>query len=150
MQAPHILARLRRPFAVWFAVWIALLGALAPTVSHAVALSRGGAAGVIEICTSSGSRWLLIQSSGTTVAPTDGATDTLFAVDSKTGQESALSLNHCPFCLLSTDRVAPAPHSLVHLFVVLGDSPEPAVRQAFFFSHHHPPGAPPRGPPLVS
>ncbi len=127
---PHF-AQLRRPLVVWLALLIALFGATAPSLSHAVALARGDAQGWTEVCTSSGPRWVALD----------------VAADSPDGQESAPTLVHCPFCLLSTDRVLPAPHSLVHLFLVSGEPEAPTVRQVFFFFTHVAPLPPPRGPP---
>lgn len=121
-------ALLRRNFAVWLAVWIAVFGALAPTVSHALVWAKGDHTAWNEVCTSTG---IQIQT------------------DSPDGPESALSLDHCPFCLLSTDRVAPPPHALVHLFVVTGGFKVPTVRQAFLFFPHFALTPPPRGPPAV-
>ena len=134
------LASFRRAIHVWLALLLAVFAALAPTVSHALAASRGDAGTLTEICSSTGSRWV-------SVAQTDSNSS---STDSSNGQESAASLSQCPFCLLSTDRVAPAPHPLVHLFDVLGDTPEPTVLQAFFYSKAFSLGAPPRGPPALS
>ncbi len=130
---PHF-ATLRRPLAVWLALLIALFGAIAPTLSHAVALARGDAPGWTEVCTSSGPRWIALA----------------IAADSPDGQESAPALDHCPFCLLFTDRVLPAPHSLVHLFLVSGEPQAPTVRQVFFFTDLFAYRPPPRGPPRLS
>lgn len=134
---PHV-ALLRRPLVVWLAVLIAVLGALAPTLSHALVLARGHAAPMMEVCTSSGPNTVALLQ-----APD-------VAVDSPDGQESAVVLVHCPFCLLSPDRVAPAPDSLVHLFDTSGDHQTPTVRQAFFFFTHFTLRPPPRGPPTIS
>ncbi|MDO9196762.1 DUF2946 family protein [Rhodoferax sp.] len=124
-------ASLRRPLALWLAVLIAVCGALVPTLSHALVWSKGSAVPVVEVCTSAGPRWV--------ASP--------FPADSPDGQESAPSLVHCPFCLPFTDRAAPAPHALVHLFVRSGEHEAPTVRQAFFFFTHFAPAPPPRGPP---
>ena len=122
----HPLHRLlRRPFAVWLAVCIALFGALAPSVSHA--LAHAGLLGGIKVCTSAGTQ--------------------IIPVDSPTGPESALSLVHCPFCLHQADRIAPAPSLLPHLFSVQGGQQEVAVWQAFFFVTNFALTPPPRGPP---
>jgi hypothetical protein len=134
MSGSPKLASLRRPLAVWLALLIALFGAVAPTVSHAVALQRGDAAGWTENCTRSGPRWVALN----------------ISADSPDGQESASAVEHCPFCLLFTDRVLPAPHSLVHLFFVSGEPQAPTVRQAFFFFTHFALAPPPRGPPAFS
>ena len=124
--------RLHRPWAMWLAVLIALFGALAPTVSHALVWSHGAPSAWNEICTS------------TSVA---APVATAHSENSPDGQESTLSLAHCPFCLLFTDRGAPAPHALVHLFAVSGDIKVPTVRQAFFFRTPFALAPPPRGPP---
>lgn len=134
------LASFRRAAHVWLALLLAVFAALAPTVSHALAASRGDAGTLTEICSSTGSRWVSVNQADANSSSTD----------SSNGQESAISLTHCPFCLLSTDRVAPAPHPLVHLFAVFGDNPEPTVLQAFFYFEHFPWGPPPRGPPAHS
>ena len=128
---------LRRTLVVWLAVWTAVFGALGPTVSHAVAGSQEGGAPWTEVCTDAGMRW---------VDPTTGQTST----DSPDGQESSPSLVHCPFCLLFTDRVAPAPHALVHLFAMSGEQEAPTIRQVFLFLTYFAPTPPPRGPPELS
>ncbi|MDO8250196.1 MAG: DUF2946 domain-containing protein [Rhodoferax sp.] len=128
------LASLRRPLALWLALLIAVFGALAPTLSHALVWSQGGTTPMVEVCTSDGMRWVAANASP----------------DSSDGQESAASLNHCPFCLPATDRVAPASHALVHLFAVLGDPEAPTIRQAFFFLTHFALTPPLRGPPAFS
>jgi hypothetical protein len=58
----HILITdlLRRRLAVWLAVLVVGLGALAPTVSHALVLMRGGSPAAVEICTPAGPRWLTV------------------------------------------------------------------------------------------
>ena len=127
---------LRRPWAVWLAVLITLFGTLAPTMSHALAQPRDGNGAWTEVCTSTGTRWV--------------ATPNVLSIETPDGPESAPSLVHCPFCLLLTDRVAPAPHALVHLFAVSGEAEVPTIRQVFLFFTHFAPTPPPRGPPAVS
>ena len=129
-------ALLRRPLTVWLAVLIAVFAALAPTLSHALVLAQRGMLPMMEVCSSSGAH---------EVASTP-------ATDATDGQksaplESASLVTHCPFCLLSTDRVAPAPHALVHLFAVLGESGPPTIWQAFFHATPFALTPPPRGPP---
>ena len=120
---------LRRPLTVWLALLIALLGAIAPTLSYG--LARTGDVPLVEICTSLGPRWVALSDSP----------------DSPDGQESALQIEHCPFCLSATHSVAPPPHVSLHDFGVSGEPAVPALGQAFLFvplSTHIPP---PRGPP---
>lgn len=142
-------ALLRRHFAVWLAVWIAVFGALAPTVSHALVWAQGDHSAWTEICTSTGQRWVKLALVQNDAPQSTDATAIQIQSDSPDGQESAFSLDHCPFCLLSTDRVAPPPHVLVHLFAVSGGFKVPTVRQAFLFVPHFALTPPPRGPPAV-
>ncbi len=142
-------ALLRRPLAVWLAVLIAVFGALAPTLSHALVWSQGQNAAWTEICTPTGKRWVKLDAAQKETPQATGAaaTQTQSQTDSPQSQESAFSLDHCPFCLLSTDRVAPPPRALVHLFAVSGGFKVPTVRQAFLFIPHFAIKPPPRGPP---
>jgi len=125
--------RLRRPWAVWWAVFVALLGALAPTVSHAL-VAAGRIAPPLEICTAQGPQRVAPE------AP-------LSLADSSTGQDSAVPIPHCPFCLHSTERCAPPPHPLAYLFQVPGGPQDVTVWQAFFYPNHVSWAPPPRGPP---
>ncbi len=131
MSPKPLFAPLRSPLAVWLAVLIALLGAIAPAVSHALVLARGGASPMVEICTSTGPRWVASN----------------IPAGSPNGQESAPALEHCPFCPLTTDRVAPPPHVLLYLFAVLSKPEAPTIRQVFFFATPLALAPPPRGPP---
>lgn len=120
---------LRRPLAVWLALLIAVLGAVAPTLSHG--LARAGDVPLVEICTSLGPRWVALTSSP----------------DSPNGQESALHIEHCPFCLHATHSVMPPPHVSLHDFGVLGEPVEPPLGQAFLFIPQPARAPPSRGPP---
>ena len=130
---PPLTALLRRPRAVWLAVLVAVFAALAPTLSHALVLARGGPPPLLEVCTSIGMQ----------------GTANALPADSPDGQESAPSLAHCPFCLLSTERAVPAPQVLAHLFAALGEHGEPTILQASFFLRHFALTPPPRGPPAI-
>ena len=126
---PHF-AWLRRPLAVWVAVLIAVFGALAPTLSQALVLAQGAMPDGVEVCTGTGMRWVA------TNAPTD----------SQSGQESAVNLERCPFCLLSTDHLGPPDVASVHLFMeesglARPDKPLLFLKTFIRFS------ALPRGPP---
>jgi hypothetical protein len=123
------LAPLRRPLAVWLALLIALLGAIAPTLSYSMA--RAGNVPLVEICTSLGPRWVAL-----TVLP-----------GSPGGQESALHIEHCPFCLLHNDQVAPPPQVSLRDFGGSGEFRVPVVRQAFFYARQLTSVPPARGPP---
>src|SRR5664279_216931 len=112
-MAPKLhFALLRRPIAVWLALLIAVFGALAPTLSHALVRVRGGTSAWTEVCTSTGSRWMMLGAVPKAALPPDRSTTSTspISTDSRDGPESVFSLDHCPFCLLSTDRAAPPPH----------------------------------------
>ena len=127
--------QLRRPWAVWWSVLVAVLFALAPTLTHALAFVSVDGAERIEICTSQGP---------ITVAP-----DNVHAEDSPGGQESTHTQKHCPFCLHQSDRSAPLPSQLTYLQGVQGVQQKIADWQAFFYLDKAPLWAPPRGPPLT-
>jgi hypothetical protein len=127
-HATHF-ALLRRPLAVWLALLIALLGAIAPTLSHG--LVRAGDVPLVEVCTSLGPRWVALPDSP----------------DSSDGQGSALHIEHCPFCLSATHSMAPPPHVSLHDFGVLGEPVVPTLGQAFLFIAQTALVPPPRGPP---
>ena len=128
-------ATLLRPWAVWFALCIATVMALAPTLSHALDWSQGGGGRYMEICTAT----------GTHLVPVDSVTA---SADSPAGQESVLSFAHCPFCLHTADRVVLPPHPVAYLFLDMGGQQETVVWQAFFFATQVALTPPPRGPPL--
>jgi hypothetical protein len=117
-------------------VCVAMFAALAPTVSHAIALAQGNTGGGIEICTSEGMRFVAVEP-----APS--------SADSETGSKSALSLSHCPFCLHNADRVAPPPTLLPYLFLIQGGQQEVTVWQAFFYPTNTTFKTAPRGPPAT-
>ena len=116
---------LHRPWAVWLAVLIAVFGALAPTVSHA--LAQGVAPAMMDICVSGDSAAM--------------------PADAPSGSQSAPSLDHCPFCLHAADRVGVLPQPLLTPLLVPGDNPQPVVQPVFFFSTYLAHAPPPRGPP---
>ncbi len=125
--------QLRRPLAVWWAVLVAVLFALAPTLTHALAFAGVAGAQRIDICTTQGPQ---------TIAP-----DSAQAADSPAGQESASTQTHCPFCLHQADRCAPPPPALPYLLTDQGPQQEIAECQVFFYFDKTSLWAPPRGPP---
>jgi hypothetical protein len=134
MDMRHRATPLHRPWAAWLALFVALVMALAPTLSHALAWSQSSSGNFVEICTATGPRLVAADS-----APT--------SADSPAGQESALSLSHCPFCLHIADRCAPPPNPLPYLFQVHGGQQEATVWRSPFFFTHFAFAPPPRGPP---
>ena len=123
---------LRRPWAVWLALFIALFAALAPTVSHAITLARGGDAPLVEICTSEGPRWMALN------VPADSPDVPPWAVHPE----------HCPFCLHVSDRMAPPPSALPADFGGSAQSEAPSAGQTVLAVTHFAPTPPPRGPPF--
>jgi hypothetical protein len=128
---------LHRPWALWMALCVAVFMALTPTLSHALVWSQGDDGHYMEICTAAGPRLV-------------SADSTPSSTDSPPGQESAMSLTHCPFCLHTADRVAPPPHPVTYLFLDMGGQQEAMVWQAFFFATHFALSPPSRGPPAAS
>jgi hypothetical protein len=143
-------ALLRRNFAVWLAVLIAVFGALAPTVSHALVWAQGGSSAWTEMCTSTGQRWVRLGPSTIDVPQRAEATAIPIETDSPDAPESTFSLDHCPFCLLALDRAAPPPHASVHFFDVSGADAQPTVRPTFFYVTPFALTPPLRGPPSFS
>jgi hypothetical protein len=131
---------LRRPLAVWWAVLVAVLFALAPTLTHALAFAVVAGAQRMDICTTQGPQAL--------------ALDTAQAAESSDGQETApthaSTQPHCPFCLHQADRCAPPPPLLPYLLTDQGGQQEIADRQAFFYFGKTSLWAPPRGPPAFT
>jgi hypothetical protein len=123
--------RLRRPLAVWLALLVAVLGAIAPTLSHGFV--RAGQVPLVEICTSLGPRW---------VEQADSSS-------SQSGDGTKLHIEHCPFCLHNTDHVVLPPQAVFIGFGILGGSVVPTIGQAFFFIDLHAVAPPPRGPPVI-
>jgi hypothetical protein len=135
-MTPNLLTeKLRRPCALWWAVLVAVLFVLAPTMTHALAYAGVEGAERIDICTTQG--------------PQSVAPDPAQAVDSPDGQDSTPSQPHCPFCLHQADRCAPPPHLLPYLLTVQGGQHEMPDWQAFFYFDNRSLWAPPRGPPVA-
>jgi hypothetical protein len=134
MKAANPLQPPSRLLAAWLSVLLALFAALAPAVSHAIAFTRAGDHAGVEICTSTGPQWL--------VAP-----DSTNSVDASPEQKTASQVDHCPFCLLQADRLAPPPSPLAFHFFGLGEKHEAVVWQAPFYSTYFALAPPPRGPP---
>lgn len=151
-QPSHVMTRLRHPVAVWLALCIALLGALAPTLSHALNGVQVGNAGLIEVCTSDGPRWMALP--GTTEPGRSTQLERPQARDNagtvKLLPDAPLSAEvfaHCPFCLLLADRAAPPPAAWHVTVAVAGESAAPTMAQTQFSLVFHTLTPLPRGPP---
>jgi hypothetical protein len=134
MPTPLHRAPLRRPWAVWLGVLSAVLGALAPTLTHALMSARGQVAQGVEICTDQGPRWVSVDTS-------------LAATDAVPALPSAGVSEHCQFCLQTTDRGAFLNDPLPQPFLVQDGQRAPPVRRALFYATTHTFAPPPRGPP---
>ncbi len=144
MLQAHATDKLRRPWAVWLALCIACLGALAPTLSHALHAARGQDSQMVEVCTINGPRWMALGSVVDLTAIAD-APDLSAADRSEPAEPSVLE--HCPYCLLSFDRLAPLPRARSFFFAEPGDVLPPAQRQTLVVVTHFAPVPPSRGPP---
>ena len=134
MSTPLRHTLLHRPWAVWLTVLIAVFGALAPTVSHALVLARGGASPMVEICTTTGTQWVIAST----------------AADAPEEQKSAMSLDHCAFCLHTADRTAPPSHLSPIRFAARDTPREVADEHGFFILGHFALTPPLRGPPILA
>ena len=103
-------ARLRRPWALWLALLLAVVSALAPTLSHGLAAGHGSAMALQDICISNGPDRLADAS--TPAQPASPASPL------------AGGLSDCPLCLLAQDRLAGLPPAQVQLRLA-GLAPEP-------------------------
>lgn len=118
---------------MWLVLCVLVLGALAPTVSRALAWNANEP--IQEICTADGDA---VWASTSAESSSDGAAD---------GQVPPPSLDHCPFCLQATDRSAAPPPHQPYLFLEIGGNQVRPVRQAFFFFTDIQRSPPARGPP---
>lgn len=139
MTSTTLLVRLRRPMAVWLALWLAALGALAPSISHALARSSDAVPGA-EVCSVRGVLWV--------VPP---VVDTAAALERNDAQPqpepaSVAALDHCPFCLLGAQGIAPLASSVLR-FAAPPAGLVPVSDEACSRPCHFNLGAPARGPP---
>ena len=129
LQALNPIAQGRR-LAAWVALFVVLLTAVAPAISHTLFRGDAHLTGT-AICTSTGMQW---------VADADTA-DQL---------AKAFAFNHCPFCLHSAGHVALPPRPFAYLFLGVGRKQVSTVWQAFFYVHDSRFWAAPRGPPALT
>ncbi len=127
---------------LWLAVALMLLGALAPTVSRALASRAGAVPSAIEVCTSEGPRWLEVRSATPSDPNASGTT-------APEGPGVVPSLDHCPFCLLVAERLGPPPAASMHFFNAESGLAPPDAQALFFCSVSLRPTWP-RGPPIHS
>jgi hypothetical protein len=117
---------------------LAVFGALAPTVSHALNWARGDGSALIEVCTSTGPRWMALGQASELQSEAPNKPDT------------ATVFEHCPFCLLLADRIAPPTANLTHAISGTATYELAGPAQKFFVVTHTDSAPPARGPPLSS
>ena len=106
-------ALLRRPWALWLALLLAVVSALGPSLSHGLAAGHGSVMALQDICISNGPDRLA-----------DASTPDQPASPASPETPLAGGLNDCPLCLLAQDRLAGLPPGQVQLLVA-GLLPEP-------------------------
>ena len=106
--------RFRQRCCAWIAIFAALLGALAPTVSRATARDDGGGL-LVAVCTAAGTHWIALDRGAADDAAESG------------GGKRALSLDRCPYCFVQAGAAAlPAPSAALPL-IAPGWTPPPLV-----------------------
>lgn len=125
----------RRLLTIWIALLAVLFGALAPSVSYALAAQRGGTAQWAELCGVNGVKRVLVAAE-TPPAP----------------QRDPLQhhIEHCPYCATHGGTFALPPPAALSVAVIGGHDRYPSL-------YYHAPAplfpwsaAKPRGPPAVS
>lgn len=142
----------RHRWVLWLALWLAVFGAMAPTVSRTLNWARGDIGNLIEICTSTGPRWMALSAVGSATSVADAPrVDGQDASRSEPGPAptSFPVLDHCPFCRLLADRLAP-PSALPFILMVLpGKAVTPTALQALFLPSFQTRTPPSRAPPTL-
>jgi hypothetical protein len=124
----------RQRCCAWIAIFAALLGALAPTVSRATARDDAGRL-LVAVCTAAGTHWIALDRT----APDDAA--------GSGGGERSLSLDSCPYCFAQAGAaVLPAPGAPLPL-VVSGRTRPPSVADVAPRPRASWPPSHPRAPP---
>ena len=75
-------SRKNRRLIAWIASFAILLSALAPSISHAVAVAKGENSLWVEVCSVAGSKLVKIDEAGDPASPA----------------KKPMSMEHCPFC----------------------------------------------------
>ncbi len=128
--------RLRRHTRVltsWLAILAILMAAIAPSISHAMALKK--AAPWVEICSSDGARWVQAHagSNGDVPSPLD-----------------AHKFEHCPYCSFHAGGVALPAAPATGVPALLSGHDLPIAFRAAPVTLHAWVSAQPRAPPLFS
>jgi len=136
----------RRRLGIWIACFAILMNALAPSISHAMALMNGTAS-LVEVCTVDGTRYVSTDVSAAADSRDQGKGASL---PGKSTVDLVHDMQHCPFCYTHAASFAlPVPFA-VPLAVTAGHDVFPPLfyqspKPLFSWSR-----ARPRGPPFPS
>jgi hypothetical protein len=139
----------RRRLGIWIACFAILMNALAPSISHAMALMNGTAS-LIEVCTVDGTRYISAGTSTEVSANGDPRDGQAARLPGKATVDLVHDMQHCPFCYTHAASFAlPVPFA-VPLAVTGGHDVFPPLfyqspTPLFSWSRAHP-----RGPPALS
>jgi hypothetical protein len=134
----------RRRLGIWIACFAILMNALAPSISHAMALMNGTAS-LVEVCTVDGTRY--VSADAATDADAHGQAASL---PGKATVDLVHDMQHCPFCHTHAASFALPVAFDAPLAVTAGHDVFPPLfyqspKPLFSWSRPHP-----RGPPLLS
>lgn len=131
-----ISSRRHRRLTLWLATLALVFAALAPALSHALARATG-ASEMVEVCTVMGSRWVAVNADSNA-----GPADPMGA--------AASSFDHCPYCHLAGQGMAPPPAPPAQMQPPLGREGLPERFFSAACTAHVWRAAQPRAPPLFS
>jgi len=131
-----------RLWALWLALLLAVFGTLAPTISRALNFTRSDRIDMLQVCTSSGPRWMALGQVPDSASFSDSGSPLPQAPEAP-----AQTLDHCPFCLLLADRAAPPPQPWLATFALPGQAVATAISPTGFLPTFAAPTPPSRAPP---
>lgn len=92
--------------AAWLAALAIALACLAPSLSHALAAATGNKALLMEVCSTTRTRWIAVNDLAPQPVPSSS-------------DKNSLHLAHCPFCLVHAPAVLPSSTTLLSVPAVL-------------------------------
>ena len=99
------------------AMFLVVFASLAPSISHALAAQNNNSSFLQEICSSNGTKKIVVQ----TVTTQGQQLATVFETknsNENTPASTVLHLEHCPFCSAGAANVAIAPPSIAWIFML--------------------------------
>jgi hypothetical protein len=106
--------RHRQRWLAWIAILAALLGALAPTVSRAMARENAGGL-LVAVCSAAGTHWIALDR-----AAADGKAGSA-------GGEWTVALDRCPYCFASAGAALLPPNPTALPLIAPGHPPPRVV-----------------------